>query len=124
MAHESYVEGYLRWRSQQREAAETQRRELLERVRALEEYFDGKPGLRRVYVFGSAATSGCFRPESDLDLATEGLPAEHFCQTLSEIVEQLQRSVDAVRLEDVSSDLRTRIVKGTIVYERRASPDP
>ena len=74
MKEESYIEGYVRWRAAERAKAEEERQRLISRIQGLREYFDGKPGLRRVYLFGSAASPGRFGPGSDVDLATECLP--------------------------------------------------
>lgn len=118
MGYESYVEGHRRRQSELRVEREEARRQLVEEVRGLAGYFDRLPGLRRIHLFGSAAQPGRFRAGSDADLAFEGLPADQFCIVLSELVERLGRSVDAVRLEDASPVLRERILKGIVVYDR------
>lgn len=124
MEYGTYIAGYKKRLEEIRAENERLRERVLERLRGLSGVFDGLPGLERVYAFGSAARPGGFTPESDVDLAFEGLPAERFCETLSALVERLERSVDAVRLEDAEGPLREQILKGVVVYERRASPDP
>jgi predicted nucleotidyltransferase len=124
MAFESYVAGYRRRLEAERETREADRRRLLERIQGLEEYFHGLPGLMRVYVFGSTTDPDRYEQDSDVDLAFEGLPPERFTSVLSALVERIERSVDAVRIEDVGGVLRERILRGVVVYERRTGQDP
>jgi len=56
-------------------------------------------GATEVYVFGSAA-EGKVRPDSDIDLATRGIPPEVFFHTLGKILCVLTRPVDLVDLDD------------------------
>ncbi|MBI4586534.1 MAG: nucleotidyltransferase domain-containing protein [Planctomycetes bacterium] len=122
MAYESYIAGYWRRQEELERHREEERQRILEQIRDLTGYFDGLPRLQRVYLFGSIAAADSFRLDSDVDLAFEGLPAELFCSVLSEIVERLQRDVDALRLEDAPEALKERILKGEILYERRPCP--
>ncbi len=124
MAYESYIEGYKKRLAEMRRANEELREQLIGKLRGLESYFEDLPGLRRVYLFGSAANRGAFNPGSDADLAFEGLPPERFCSALSELVDLLDRNVDAVRIEDASELLKEQILKGLVVYERRPGKDP
>lgn len=118
MSANTYVAGYRRRASARRAEHETLRRRLVARVEGLGEYFASLPGVRRVYLFGSAATPGRFRPRFDADLAFEGLPAGELPRVLSELVDRLDCSVDAVRIEDAPPPLRERIEAGLVVYER------
>ncbi len=122
MAYESYIAGYWRRQEELERHREEERQRILEQIRDLSGYFDGLPRLQRVYLFGSTAAADSFRPDSDVDLAFEGLLAELFCSVLSEIVERLQRDVDALRLEDAPETLKERILRGEILYERQPRP--
>jgi predicted nucleotidyltransferase len=121
--YDSYIAGYRRRLDDRREARERDRQHIIGRLRGLSDYFDGLPGLRRVYLFGSATQADRFSPASDIDLAFEGLAPEAFCSALSELVDRLERSVDAVRLEDARPLLRDRILRGEVVYERGSRTD-
>jgi predicted nucleotidyltransferase len=124
MEFETYIAGYKKRLAEMHGERERHRQRVLERVRGLSPLFDRLPGVRRVYAFGSSVRQGGFTPESDVDLAFEGLPPERLCETLSALVECLETSVDAVRLEDAKEPLREEILKGVVVYERRPSTDP
>lgn len=55
-------------------------------------------GAREVYVFGSRAR-GAGRPDSDLDLATSGLPAERFISAMSRVVKETRCAVDLIDVD-------------------------
>jgi predicted nucleotidyltransferase len=122
--YETYIAGYKKRLAEIHGERERHRQVVLERVRGLSALFERLPGLERVYAFGSAARPGSFTPESDVDLAFEGLPPELLCETLSTLVERLDASVDALRIEDARGPLREQILKGVVVYERRPGTDP
>ena len=65
-------------------------------------------GASAVWVFGSVAT-GETSARSDLDLATEGLPAEAYFGALGQLMRELPTDVDLVRLEEASESLLERI---------------
>ncbi len=55
-------------------------------------------GCREVYVFGSMA-KGSFTPDSDIDLATVGLPKDRFFAAYGRILSKVRRRVDLVGLD-------------------------
>ena len=55
-------------------------------------------GCREVYLFGSLA-NGSFGPDSDIDLATVGLPKERFFAAYGRILSKVRRRVDLVGLD-------------------------
>lgn len=92
---------------------ETERREQAVKTaeaccRLLKERF----GARRVIVFGSLAGQGKWHERSDIDLAVEGMAAEQFFRAWASLWEILPPGVDVdlVPLEDVSPELRARIL--------------
>lgn len=55
-------------------------------------------GCREVYLFGSLAR-GSFGPDSDIDLATVGLPKDRFFAAYGRILSKVRRRVDLVGLD-------------------------
>ena len=64
-------------------------------------------GCKEVYLFGSLAT-GSFAPDSDIDLATVGLPKERFFAAYGRILSSIRRRVDLVGL-DYNQDFGNRL---------------
>ena len=62
-------------------------------------------GARRVRPFGSVALGRRQDARSDLDLAVEGLPGEHFCRMVSELDQLLGCPADLVEVETASPTL-------------------
>ena len=55
-------------------------------------------GCREVYLFGSLAR-GSFGPDSDIDLATVGLPKDRFFAAYGRILSRVRRRVDLIGLD-------------------------
>lgn len=55
-------------------------------------------GCKEVYIFGSVAR-GTFTPESDLDIATIGLPKKNFFSAYGLLLSRLHRRIDLVGLD-------------------------
>jgi predicted nucleotidyltransferase len=66
-------------------------------------------GCQEVYVFGSIA-KGSYTADSDIDLATVGLPKERFFASYGRILAQVRRHVDLVGL-DYDNDFGNRLRK-------------
>ena len=87
-----------------------EREQILVRVReaaaALKIHFRA----RRVVLFGSLAHEAWFMPDSDVDLAVEGLVAEAFWQAWR-LAEEIigDRPVDLIEIEAVSESMRRAI---------------
>jgi len=79
----------------ERAALETVRREAEEMAARLVK----RHGARRIILFGSVARKRRLRPDSDIDLAVEGMPAETFYQLVGDLYTPQGRRVDLVRLE-------------------------
>jgi predicted nucleotidyltransferase len=84
----------------------TERALLLERVRAAAATLKARFGARRVILFGSLAHSAWFAPDSDIDLAVEGLAGDSYWQAWR-LVEELigDRPVDLIEIETVGPSL-------------------
>jgi len=66
-------------------------------------------GARRVWLFGSLA-AGQAKPDSDVDLAAEGLPGDVYFEALAELMALFQAPVDLVRWENAPQSLRDRVL--------------
>ena len=75
-------------------------------------------GAKRVYLFGSLARARArFADTSDIDLAVEGLSADHFYEALGDLLCRSTFIVDLKPLEEVSETLRLRIAReGVLLY--------
>jgi predicted nucleotidyltransferase len=70
---------------------------------------------RRVLLFGSVARRWPLRPDSDIDLAVEGMPSENYYQIVGDLQTSSGRWVDLVRLEDVRPAVRQIILLEGVV---------
>ena len=77
-------------------------------VAAAAELLRGRYGATRVAVFGSLV-SGDVGPDSDLDLAVEGVTPETYFEALADVMDIAQAGVDLVRLETAAPSLIARI---------------
>jgi len=77
-------------------------------------------GVRRVYLFGSFAWGPEARPDSDLDLAVEGLHRGKRVLAHTRLSESSEYLVDLVSLNRIQGVLRERILtSGIVVYDRQ-----
>ena len=92
-------------------AAERRERErLLNRIREAAEALKTRFGARRVVLFGSLAHAAWFVPDSDVDLAVEGLRGQAYWEGWR-LVEEIigDRPVDLIEIEMVGESLRKAI---------------
>jgi len=87
-----------------------ERERLLARIRegaaALKAHF----GVRRVLLFGSLAHGGWFVPDSDVDLAVEGLASDDYWAAWRLVEEVIgDRPVDFIEVETAGESLRRAI---------------
>jgi len=75
------------------------------------------PGVRRIWLFGSASGKRAVDWRSDIDIAVEGLPAEMELRIWSELDAALQHPLDLVRCENAPPLLLSEIKKGIRIYE-------
>jgi len=79
---------------------EQERQEMLGKVLKLVEKLSERYGFRRAVLFGSILREGQFYEDSDVDIAVEALPGEHFFALAAELSRTLGREVDLVELEN------------------------
>jgi predicted nucleotidyltransferase len=99
---------HLRRLAEEREARGEERRAALEGFLPKAKEILLERGASAVWVFGSVAMGGT-RADSDLDLATLGLPGEAYFEALGELLRALPCDVDLVRLEEAPESLRERV---------------
>jgi predicted nucleotidyltransferase len=71
-------------------------------------------GAKRVFIFGSAV-KGRLRPDSDVDLAVEGLPPSVYFAAVSKATDILNRPVDLVDLDDRTPIVNYLLASGELV---------
>lgn len=90
----------------------------METVERWVERLRGIPEVRRIILYGSLV-KGSYRPGSDIDLAVEGLPAEHHFRVWSELEREEGGELDLQRWEEFSEGFRGVILSyGRVLYER------
>ncbi|NOX63199.1 MAG: nucleotidyltransferase domain-containing protein [Chloroflexi bacterium] len=87
-----------------------ERERLLDRVRELATVLKKRFHARRVVLFGSLAHTAWFAPDSDVDLAVEGLAPDAFWEAWR-LAEEIigDRPVDLIEIESATSSLRKAI---------------
>jgi len=91
-------------------AVRSARQALLRRILLAASLLKARFGARRVLLFGSLAHQAWFVPDSDVDLAVEGLSGPDYWQAwraVEEIVDD--REVDLIDIESASNSLRDAI---------------
>lgn len=86
------------------------RERLLDRVREAAAVLKARYGARRVVLFGSLAHAAWFMPDSDVDLAVEGLAGDDYWRAWR-LVEEIigDRPVDLIEIEMVGESLKRAI---------------
>lgn len=83
------------------------RQDLLRRVERAASLLKSRFGARRVLLFGSLAHQAWFAPDSDVDLAVEGLRGTDYWEAWRAIEEVIDdRQVDLIEIESASDSLR------------------
>jgi predicted nucleotidyltransferase len=111
---QGYIEGLRRRLPEPTPPAEVvrEREALLRRVRRAAALLHSRFKVRRVVLFGSLAHASWFRPDSDVDLAVEGIPAGDYWEAWREVERTIRdRPVDLVDLETASESLRRSIAR-------------
>jgi len=94
---------------------EEARKQLLSRVHKAAAALKAHFAVRRVVVFGSLAHAAWFMPDSDVDLAVEGLALKDYWQAWRMVEEIINdRPVDLVEIEAARESLRQAIERDGI----------
>jgi len=80
------------------------------RVREAARILKSRFGARRVVLFGSLAHEAWFMPDSDVDIAVEGLAGDEYWQAWKAVEEIIgDRPVDLIEIERAGEPLRRAI---------------
>lgn len=91
-------------------AQRRERERLLARIREAAGALKARFGIRRVMLFGSLAHEAWFVPDSDVDLAVEGLAGDDYWQAWRLVEEVIvDRLVDLIEIEMAGESLRRAI---------------
>jgi len=94
---------------------EETRKQLLTRVHKAAAALKSRFAVRRVVIFGSLAHAAWLVPNSDVDLAVEGLAPKDYWQAWRMVEEMISdRPVDLVEIEAVGESLRQAIERDGI----------
>lgn len=101
----------VREQTSQPEPIMSERTELLQQVKQVAKLLKSQFDVQRVILFGSLAHQAWFTPDSDIDLAVQGLPSSNYWQAWRAIEEIIaNRKIDLVEIETVSPTLK-RIIE-------------
>lgn len=107
-----YIQAALR-RTEPFELTEEERsarERLLRRIRIAADLLKDQFGVQRVVLFGSLAHTAWFVPDSDVDLAVEGLASRDYWTAWRQVEEIIDdREVDLIEIEMASASLRKSI---------------
>ena len=109
-----YIEGIRRRAAEAMSLPEEKRKRavLLRRVRRAAALLRSRFGARRVVLFGSLAHAAWYSPESDVDLAVEGIVGADYWRAWAEIERVIgDRRIDLVDLATASESLRQAIAR-------------
>lgn len=98
---------------------EKARQKALREAEKLKDILVGEFYVRKVVLFGSIMDKGEFDEYSDIDLAVEGLSKEMYFAALGRLMLESDFNVDLKPVEDASNLLKSRIIAGKVLYEKR-----
>jgi len=94
----------------------SERQEILHRVRKLAAVLKTRFGARRVILFGSLAHDAWFMPDSDIDLAVEGLQGKAYWEAWRLAEEMIaDRPVDLIEIETVTESMKQAMDRHGVV---------
>lgn len=116
---------YIAWHRQEnarlKQAIEERMvRARLEADRLTDQLFSLQPGLKAVYLFGSAALGVTVNPNFDIDLALEG---GDVYQAL-DLVSDSEFDIDLVQLNNLPEHFQKRVKENGIRFERQPTRTP
>lgn len=75
--------------------------------------------VRKIILIGSLADEHRFGFHSDIDLCVEGLSDKSYFMAVGELLmEAGDLDIDIIPLEDVTPEMRNRILQGKVLYEK------
>jgi predicted nucleotidyltransferase len=96
----------------------SQELDLPKEIRSARQSLTQWPGIRRIWLFGSAAKGRKLDWRSDLDFAVEGLDKHDLMLAWAKLDEAVTWPVDLVRVEETHPALRQEIYKwGQLIHE-------
>jgi predicted nucleotidyltransferase len=114
----SYAEAGRSRRSlvRQTELKAGEREHILKRVREVATLFKKRFGAKKVILFGSMAHAAWFVPDSDVDLAVEGLRSEDYWKAWEAAEEMIPgMPVDLIDVESATESLKKAIYRYGVV---------
>lgn len=115
------------WKRRAREGKEEERRRVekaMAEARRAAELLAERYGVTRVLLFGSLVSKRRFRPESDIDLAVEGLAPKRFFTADAELAWEISFPVHLQVLSDFPPESRERIEREGVVLHGAAILKP
>src|SRR4030043_2469048 len=101
----AYAEAFIsrRARTASKGVKLKERERILTQIQKVAALLKSEFGAKRVVLFGSLAHEAWFTPDSDIDLAVEGLKAEHYWRAWEALEEEiLDRPVDLIDIKSAS----------------------
>ena len=87
-------------------------------IRKAVDFLSHWPGVRRIWLFGSAAKGRRLDWRSDLDFAVEGMSSNERYRAWSELDERMRIPIDLVLLETADPAVRAEVLRwGKLLYE-------
>jgi predicted nucleotidyltransferase len=114
-----YAQAFTRRRSRKgKKGLKLEERErILGEVKRAADLVKAKFGAKRVILFGSMAHEAWFTPDSDIDIAVEGLKTEDYWRAWEMLEEEIfDRPVDLIEIESASESLRESIERQGIAF--------
>ena len=98
--------------SESRELAARARTDLAAAAEILKKY-----GAKKILIFGSLCRTDRFHSGSDIDIAVEGIPPQHFIRAAADLMMATDFPIDLKPLEEVDDLFRDLINKnGELIY--------
>lgn len=76
--------------------------------------------VSRIILIGSLTDKNRFGFQSDIDLCVEGLPDKLYFKAIGELLlEADEFDIDIIPFENITPEMKERIKKGKVLYEKR-----
>ena len=98
--------------SESRELVARAREDLTGATEILKKY-----GAKQIFVFGSLCRTDRFHSGSDIDIAVEGIPPQHFIRAAADLMMAVDFPIDLKPIEELDDYFRDMIhQKGELIY--------